>query len=124
MRLFFENALLSGARRFAARSVDIYEKPVMFPPGRAKLDSTPSRTGSPLNAMTIGTVVVARFTAHTAGPKAMITSTLRATSSAARSGSRSGTPSAKGKRRGFSLLRIRVGGAHHGTDLRGYLAPL
>ena len=77
MRLVFENALLSISSRFAARSVDMYEKPVMLPPGRARLATTPSPTGSPLNAMTIGTVVVARFTAHTAGPKAMITSTLR-----------------------------------------------
>ena len=95
MRLFFENAVLRSSRRFAAKSVDIYEKPVMFPPGRARLDTTPSPTGSPLNAMTIGTVVVARFAAHTAGPKAMITSTLLATSSAASSGSRSRTPSAQ-----------------------------
>ncbi len=60
----------------------------MFPPGRARFETTPFPTGSPLNAMTIGMVLVARFAAHDAGPKAMITSTLLATSSATSSGKR------------------------------------
>jgi hypothetical protein len=38
------------------------EKPVMFPPGRARLATKPDARGSPTNTTT-GMVVVARFTA-------------------------------------------------------------
>ena len=57
----------------------------MFPPGRARLGTSPVPTGSPLNAMTIGIVLVSFLAARTAGPPvATIMSTLRRTNSVAR----------------------------------------
>ena len=47
---------LSSSSRFALSSTLILLKPVMFPPGRARLSTKPAPTGSPLNAMTIGIV--------------------------------------------------------------------
>src|SRR5262249_53036823 len=68
--------------------------PVIFPPGRARLGTSPARTGSPIEIMTMGTVVVACLAAKLAGvPKVAITSTGRRTSAAAASASRSGAPS-------------------------------
>jgi len=64
--------------------------PVIFPPGRARLGTSPARTGSPIEIMTMGTVVVACLAAKLAGvPKVAITSTGRRTSAAAASASRS-----------------------------------
>ena len=68
----------------------------MFPPGRARLCTSPAPIGSATAAMTIGMVVVACFAARAHGVKAAtITSTGRRTSSAANSGSRSVIPSAE-----------------------------
>ena len=36
IRALLENVSFSNSRRFAAKSVDMYEKPVMLPPGRAR----------------------------------------------------------------------------------------
>ena len=71
-------------------------KPVMFPPGRARLATNPLPTGSGSCAMTIGIVEVASLTARvTVGPAETMTSTLRRTSSAAISLRRSSFPSAE-----------------------------
>jgi hypothetical protein len=67
----------------------------MFPPGRARLATSPPATASPTPTMTMGSSVVACLAARAAsGFVAKITSTLRRTSSAARAGRRSGCPSA------------------------------
>ena len=65
-------------------------KPVRLPPGRAKLATRPSLTGSPTKVKTIGVVEVALFAASVGG-EAMVTikSTLRPTRSAANAGRRS-----------------------------------
>jgi hypothetical protein len=69
-------------------------KPVIFPPGFAKLATTIS--GSPIAAMTMGVVVVAFFAARTAGvPLVTITSTFKRTKSVASSANRSPRPSAE-----------------------------
>src|SRR5947209_1576274 len=69
--------------------------PVTLPPGRARLVTSPLVTGSPAAAKTMGTVLVACLAARAWGvPPATMTSTLSATSSAARAGSRSNFPSA------------------------------
>src|SRR5262249_53176831 len=41
--------------------------PVIFPPGRARLGTSPARTGSPIEIMTMGIVVVACLAAKLAG---------------------------------------------------------
>src|SRR5262249_25409753 len=41
--------------------------PVIFPPGRARLGTSPARTGSPIEIMTIGIVIVACLAAKLAG---------------------------------------------------------
>src|SRR2546430_608178 len=59
-------------------------KPVIFPPGRARLVTNPEPTGSPTDTMTIGIADVAPRAAITEGvAHAMMTSTLALTSSAA-----------------------------------------
>ena len=69
------------------------DRPVMLPPGRARLATSPSPTASMLAAMTIGIVDVASFAAFVAGNNAVtMTSGLRRTNSAASAGSRSGLP--------------------------------
>ena len=65
-------------------------RPVTFPPGRARLGTSPLATGSPDLTNTMGIVPVALLAARAAGLLiAKITSNLRATSSAASAGSRS-----------------------------------
>jgi hypothetical protein len=59
------------------------ERPVMFPPGRAKLATIPLATGSNANAKTIGITDVACFVARTAPPDVTIISTLSRTNSVA-----------------------------------------
>ena len=74
------------------------DTPVTFPPGRARLATNPSRTGSgPPVAMTMGMVLVASLAARTTGvpPIATMRSTWSWTSSAARAGRRSRSPSAE-----------------------------
>ncbi len=86
---------MSSSSRFASNSRVKEANPVTFPPGRAKLATSPVPTGSVTCTMTIGTVLVARFATRAAGkPTATITSTLRPTNSAASSGSGSILPSA------------------------------
>jgi hypothetical protein len=69
--------------------------PVMFPPGRRRLEAKPLATGS-LQSATIGTVRVAFFSAWVAGvPSATRTSTRNRTNSAASFGRASCLPSAK-----------------------------
>jgi hypothetical protein len=69
---------------------------VTLPPGRAKLSTKPRATGSELESVkTMGIVLVAFLAVRPSfGPPAMMTSTLRRTSSSAKAGSRSGLSSA------------------------------
>ena len=69
--------------------------PVMFPPGLPRLETSPTRTGSPTATMTMGMVVVAFLAARLPGVFATtMTFTGSFVSSAASSGRRSGCPSA------------------------------
>src|SRR5262249_55182976 len=52
---------------FPAVSAAMLEKPVMLPPGRAKLVTSPTAIGSATAAITIGMVVVACFAARAHG---------------------------------------------------------
>ena len=64
--------------------------PVTLPPGRLRLATRPSLTGSSPTPKTIGIVAVAALAASAAGvPVATITATWRRTRSAASAGSRS-----------------------------------
>ena len=64
--------------------------PVMFPPGRARLATTPSAIGSGTSYMTIGIEEVARFTVSVSTAAVVtMTSTFARTRSATRVGSRS-----------------------------------
>ena len=82
--------------RFALNSVANNEMPVAFPPGWARLGTTPAPTGSPTNRKIIGVVLVA-FRAAIATGVVYATSASRFSpaSSAASSGSRSSLFSAK-----------------------------
>jgi hypothetical protein len=73
----------------------IWLMPVMLPPGRLRLATSPSATGSPPMVKTMGSVVVARLAASAAGspPVDAITATWRCTRSAASAGNRSSRPS-------------------------------
>src|SRR5262249_14272623 len=67
----------------------------MFPPGRARLETSPALTGSATAQNTMGIALVAFLAARTPGvPAVTITSTLSLTSSVAKSESRSCFPSA------------------------------
>jgi hypothetical protein len=59
------------------------DRPVMLPPGRAKLATKPAPSGSFAAENTIGMTDVACFAAGTAAPDVKMTSTLRRTNSAA-----------------------------------------
>ncbi|MGA7534941.1 MAG: hypothetical protein WBW27_23975 [Pseudolabrys sp.] len=64
--------------------------PVMLPPGRERLATKPSCTGSLLTRKTIGIVVVAALAANEdGGPEATIAATGRRTKSTASDGNRS-----------------------------------
>src|SRR5204863_3122292 len=66
------------------------DSPVMLPPGRARLATSPVPTGSAAFPMTIGITLVALLAAWSAGaPTATKISTARRTSSVARLGNRS-----------------------------------
>jgi hypothetical protein len=71
---------------FAARSTDMKLTPVTLPPGRLRLATRPSLTGSPPVTKTIGTVVGAALAASAEGVLPMITATCRRRRSATRSG--------------------------------------
>ena len=69
--------------------------PVTLPPGRLRLGTRPSLTGSPPVENTTGTVVVAALAANAGGtPAVNIAATERLTSSAANNGNRSNRSSA------------------------------
>src|SRR6266571_6932090 len=87
---YSDHLSFSSSKRFPAKSGARLDNPVTFPLGRARLATRPIATGSETFPITMGIVVVARFAAWTAGVLlVIIASTLRRTSSAARSGSRS-----------------------------------
>src|SRR5262245_34105831 len=80
---------------FDASTLPNWVTPVMLPPGRLRLDTSPSRTGSMLISKTIGILAVAAFAASAAGVDvAAITATCRRTRSAAIAGRRSPRASA------------------------------
>ncbi len=81
------SASLSRARRLGTSSGPRKVNPVMFPPGRDRLATSPSPTGSPITGTTIGIEAVASCAARAAGVfGATMTSTLRRISSLNRSG--------------------------------------
>src|SRR6266550_1577269 len=89
-------ASLSISSLLLFSSVDKFASPVTLPPGRARLATRPKTTGFTMPVITMGMVVVAFFAANAGFPPVTtITSTLRRTRSAARSGRRSFFPSAK-----------------------------
>src|SRR5436853_365227 len=53
------DACLRSSNRLAVSSPASWVKPVAFPPGRARLETSPSATGSLASVKTIGTVRVA-----------------------------------------------------------------
>src|SRR5208282_5254499 len=57
----------SCSRRFAESSADMADKPVMLPPGRARLWANPDPTGSAIRGDTIGTWEVTDLAAMMAG---------------------------------------------------------
>ena len=61
---------LRSSSRFPLNSGARVESPVMFPPGRARLATKPSPTGSVSCAMTMGIVEVAPLAARVARPAA------------------------------------------------------
>src|SRR5215472_8584751 len=87
----------NSCMRFAVNSMVKKLTPVALPPGRLRLATKPSLTGSSLTPNTIGIVVVAALAASAAAvvPGAAITLTRRRTRSAASSGKRSYRPSAQ-----------------------------
>src|SRR5262245_45454455 len=89
-RLTPGTACLSCSRHLPTNSGVRLDNPVTLPPGRARPLTSPLVTGSATPAKTIGMVLVACLAARAAGvfPVTM-TSTLSATSSAARAGNRS-----------------------------------
>jgi hypothetical protein len=86
---------LGNSTRLPCSSGVLWLTPVMFPPGRARLATSPDPTGSATVENTTGTVVVAPFAASAPGvAKATMTSTPSLTRSVARAGRRSWRPSA------------------------------
>jgi len=78
----------NNSNRFAANSPTKKLIPVRLPPGRAKLETRPSLTGSSPELKTMGIVVVAALAANAGGGlNATITATRLRTSSAASAGS-------------------------------------
>src|SRR5262249_43512230 len=61
------NSLLENLSRLAPTSGPRMVLPVIFPPGRARLGTSPARTGSPIEIMTMGIVVVDCLAAKLAG---------------------------------------------------------
>jgi hypothetical protein len=84
------NASRRSSRRLPLNSGDTVVRPVTFPPGCARLATSPAPIGSETLVTTIGIVVVALFAASAAGVlTAKITSTRACTRSRAKSPSRS-----------------------------------
>ena len=87
---------LSSSRRFPAKSAELKAIPVMLPPGRARLSTSPISTGCVTLAKTIGTELVTLFAARVADePDVTITFTFNRTSCSASWGSCSNPPSVK-----------------------------
>ena len=85
----FGIASLSNSNRFPLKSSETELSPVTFPPGRARLVTSPSLTGSETSTKTMGIVPVACLAGRVAVPPTVtMTSTLSPTSLAARSGRR------------------------------------
>jgi hypothetical protein len=82
---------VASSNSFAPSSTAKKLIPVMLPPGRAKLATTPAETGSSPIAKTIGIVEVTPFaaSAETMPPVVAITFAWRAAKSPAKAGSRS-----------------------------------
>jgi hypothetical protein len=80
---------VSTSTCFAPNSTASEVAPVMLPPGRLRLVTSPTATGSPEVTNTIGMVAVAALAASAGGvpANAAITATLRETRSASRSSS-------------------------------------
>ena len=85
----------SNSSRFGPSSTFKLLTPVRLPPGRFKLVTRPSCTGSKPVSNTIGIVLVATLAATASALFAAITVTWRRTRSAANAGSRSYWPSAQ-----------------------------
>ena len=95
-RLAPGTASVSSASRLEPSWGEMIEKPVMFPPGRARLATRPRPTGSLVTPITIGTLSVAFLAAIDAAPLSVtITLTGICASSAAALLSRSGSPCAE-----------------------------
>ena len=83
-------ASFRSSSRFPATSGEILVNPVTFPPGRARLATSPWVTASPEPVITMAMVLVAFFAASAAVPvDVTMMSTLRRTNSSARAASRS-----------------------------------
>src|SRR5262249_15109231 len=90
MRLAAGTISRSNCMRLATSSLEKKLTPVALPPGRLRLATKPSLTGSPATPNTIGIVVVAALAASPAAvvPGVAITLTCRRTRSATSSGKR------------------------------------
>ena len=97
----------SNSNLFPASSGAPVVKPVMLPPGRARLSTSPLATGSLIAKKTIGIVLLAFLAAKTPGKEALVTmrSTFKRTRSAARSGSRSSSRRHNGTQSQCSFLQ-------------------
>src|SRR5260370_1119277 len=94
-RLSFGTASWRSWTRLALSSAKLTPSPVTFPPGRARLATSPVATGSAAWSSTMGIVPVAALAVSVDCVAVVtITSTFSATSSAASSGRRSGRPPA------------------------------
>src|SRR4051794_6478831 len=82
------HGLLEQPQQLPTSSVVTLDNPVTLLPGRARLVTSLSATGFPTAPKTMGSIVVARLAASAPSepPADMMTSTLSATSSAARTG--------------------------------------
>jgi len=60
----FGHASLNSSTTFAVLSENMFDTPVTFPPGRGRLSTSPVRTWFDTPAITMGTVLVARFAAR------------------------------------------------------------
>ena len=86
----------NSSTRLPAASVNWFDRPVMLPPGRARLSTTPMPTGSATAANTIGMADVPCFAARIFAVACVtMTSTLSRTNSAMISGERSKRVSAQ-----------------------------
>ena len=118
--------------RFPARSTVSADRPVTFPPGRARLPTRPELTGSPAAANTIGTAGAACFAAKLVArvPPVTMMSTLIRENSAAISAKRSLRASAQ--RYSIAIVRPsiqprswsrRANAAARSFSARGVLSP-